>query len=81
MLNYFEGKNEWNLIKVICFFISETLREKCPNTEVFLVRISRIQNEYGEIPSISPYSVRMREYTDQKKLHIRTLFTQWKVIR
>ena len=34
-----------------------TLREKCPNTELFLVRILR---------SISPYSVRMWESTDQK---------------
>ena len=24
-----------------------TLREKCPNTEFFLVRISRIRAEYG----------------------------------
>ena len=31
------------------------LREKCPNTEFFLVRVFR----YGEIWSISPYSVRM----------------------
>ena len=27
---------------------------------------SCIQTEYGEIQSISPYSVRMRENTDQK---------------
>ena len=40
------------------------LREKCPNTELFLVR------------SISPYSVPMQENTDQKKLRILTLFTQ-----
>ena len=33
------------------------LREKCPNTEFFLVRIF-------------PYSVRVRENTEQKKLHI-----------
>ena len=33
---------------------------------VFLVRISRIQIEYGEIRSISPYSVRMLENADQK---------------
>ena len=37
---------------------------------------SRIWTEYGEILGISPYSVRMRENTDQKKLHIWTLFTQ-----
>ena len=38
---------------------------------------SRIQTEYGEIRSVSPYSVRMLENTDQKKLNIWTLFTQW----
>ena len=40
-----------------------TLREKCPHTEFFLVHIF-------------PYSVRMWENTDQKKLHIWTVFTQ-----
>ena len=50
----------------------------CPNTVFFLVfsgAFSRIQTKYGEIRSISPYSVRMRENTDQKKLRIWTLFT------
>ena len=37
---------------------------------------SRIRTEYGEIRSIFPYSVRIRENTDQKKLGIWTLFTQ-----
>ena len=37
---------------------------------------SRIRTEYGEMRSISPYSVWMRENTDQKKLRIWTLFTQ-----
>ena len=27
--------------------------------------------------NISPYSVQMRENTDQEKLRIRALFTQW----
>ena len=35
-----------------------------------------IRTEYGEMRSISPYSVRMRENTDQKKIRIWTLFTQ-----
>ena len=30
--------------------------------------ISRIQTEYGDLLLKSPYSVRMREYTDQKNL-------------
>ena len=37
---------------------------------------SHIPTEYGEIRSISPYAVRMRENTDQIKLRIWTLFTQ-----
>ena len=40
-----------------------TLCEKCLNMEFFLVRIF-------------PYSVQMRENTDQKKLRLWTLFTQ-----
>ena len=38
---------------------------------------SHIRTEYGEIRSISPYSVRMRENTDQKKLCIWALFMKW----
>ena len=41
-----------------------SLREKCPNTEFSLVRIF-------------PYSFRIRKSTDQKKVRIWTLFTQW----
>ena len=37
---------------------------------------SRVWTEYGEIRSIFPYSVQIREGTDQKKLRIWTLFTQ-----
>ena len=44
--------------------VTEALREKCPSTEFFLV-------------CIFPYSVRMQANTDQKKLRIWTLFTQW----
>ena len=36
----------------------------------------RIRTEYGEVRSVSPYSVRMRENTDKKKLCIWTLFRQ-----
>ena len=55
-------------LKKNCIFklkqTNQTLREKCPNTEFFLVRIF-------------PYSVQMRENTDQKKLRIWTPFAQW----
>ena len=37
---------------------------------------SRIWTEYRDLLSISPYSVPLRENTDQKKLHIWTLFMQ-----
>ena len=36
---------------------------------------SRIRTELEEILRISPYSVQIRENTDQKKLHFWTLFT------
>ena len=34
----------------------------------------KVQTEYGDLP---PYSVRIQENTDQKKLRIWTLFTHW----
>ena len=37
---------------------------------------SRIRTEYRDLLRKSPYSVRLRENTDQKKLRIWTLFTQ-----
>ena len=37
------------------------MREKCPYLEFFWSVFSRILTEYGEIPSISQYSIRMRE--------------------
>ena len=37
---------------------------------------SHIRTEYKKMRSISPYLVRMRKNTDQKKLRIWTLFTQ-----
>ena len=57
----------------------EVLREKCPNTEFFLVCISRIRTEYGEIRGICPYSVRTWENTDQNKLRVWALFKQYTV--
>ena len=38
---------------------------------------SYIQTEYGELLRKSPYSVQIQENTDQKKLRIWRLFTQW----
>ena len=50
-----------------CTLKQQILCEKYPNTEISLVRIR-----------IFSYSVQIRENTDQKKLRIWTLFTQWK---
>ena len=41
-----------------------TLREKCPYSELLWSVFSHIRTAYGEIRSISPYSVRMRENAD-----------------
>ena len=41
------------------------LREKRPFSELFWYLFFRIRTEYGEILGISPYTVRMRENTDQ----------------
>ena len=38
--------------------------EKCPYSKLFWSAFSRIWTEYGEIRSISPYSVRMRKNGD-----------------
>ena len=43
--------------------LTATLREKCPYSELFGSIFSRIRTGSGE--SISPYSVRMWENTDQ----------------
>ena len=51
-------------------FLKFSLREKCPNTEVFLVCI------FPYLDWIRGDTVQMRENTDQKNLRILTLFTQ-----
>ena len=43
----------------------DSLRKKCPYSELFWSTFSRIRTEYGEILLISPNSVRMRENADQ----------------
>ena len=50
----------------------------------FFPAFSRIWTEYREIRSISPYSVRMpenTENTDQKELRNWTFFTKWRLLR
>ena len=67
---YFELHILHHLIWILLHLL---LREKCLNTELFLVRIFPHSNW---IRRDTPYSVRMREDTDQKKFRIWTLFTQ-----
>ena len=50
---------------IIFYFPWYVLRKKCPYLEIFWSIFSRIRTEYGEIWSISPQSVTMRENTDQ----------------
>ena len=47
---------------------SSTLRRNCPYLDLFWSLLSRIQIEYGEVLCISPYSVRIRENTDQNNV-------------
>ena len=69
-------------------FSEDILLHKCGLHDVKSVQIRsffwslffHIQSEYGEILCISPYSVRVRENTDQKTLRIWTLFTQCYVL-
>ena len=42
-----------------------TLHKSDPYSELFWSLFSHIRTEYGDIRSIFPYSVRMRENTDQ----------------
>ena len=73
LLKHFSHGRETSL------FLNNQHCVKCVQIRNFFWSVfSRIRTEYGEIRSISPYSVRMRENTDQKKLRIWTLFTQCK---
>ena len=54
-------------VKAICSMLaSSTQCEKCPYSEFFCSLFPPIFTEYGEIIHISPYSVQMRENTEQK---------------
>ena len=59
------------LYNVLVYSDSNSLR--IPTVTVGKMQVER----YGEILRISPYSVRMRENTDQKNLCVWTFFTQW----
>ena len=48
-----------------------------PIPNIFWSVLSRIWIEYGDLIRKSQYLVRIQGNTDQKKLRIFTLFTQW----
>ena len=50
--------------------VDKAQRAKCPNTEFFLVCIFLY---------LDLYSVKIQKNKDQKKFHIWTLFTQWRL--
>ena len=50
----------------MCKYNILSLREKCPYSEFFWFSFSLIRTEYSEMLRIFPYSVWMRENTDQK---------------
>ena len=66
-------ENEW-VTEIIAseYFTGESIELEEKNTVWYV-------SKYGVFSG--PYSVRMRENTDQKKLRIWTLFTQWKNIQ
>ena len=53
-----------DVVKVSYFSQSIILRKKCPYSELFWFVFSSILSEYGEMRSISPYSVQTRENKD-----------------
>ena len=60
-------KNEYIYFEAIIYILAEgiTLLEKCSYSDLFWFIFSSIWTEYLEIRSISPYSVRIQENTDQ----------------
>ena len=54
-------------------------REKCPKIDFFLVRIFLYSYWIRKFTK-SPYSVRIQDNKDQKKLGIWTIFTHWRLI-
>ena len=53
------------------FTLKNTLRKKCPYSQFFCSAFSCIPPKYGKMRSISPYSVWLRENTEQKNSEYR----------
>ena len=62
------------LCTIAIFYYYHPLREKCPNTEFFLVRI------FLYSVGLNTHSLRIQENRNKKKLRIWTLFTQWSLM-
>ena len=54
-----------------------TFRKKCPYSEFFWSLFFHIRSEYGKMFHISPYSVRIRENTDQKNSEYGPFYAVW----
>ena len=52
-------------MRIEIIYLLPSLRERCPYSELFWSVFSRIWIEYGRTLHNSPYSVWMRENTDQ----------------
>ena len=78
--NVFRSDVYWTLAYKYIDPMKKSLDHHCvKSVEIrgfFWSLFSRIRTEYGEIQSISLYSVRMRENTDQKMLRLWTHFTE-----
>ena len=68
-----------NKCRILKIYKTNSLRKKCPDSELFWSVFSRIRTEYGKIRSTSPYSVRMRENADQSNSEYKTVvvFCKW----
>ena len=72
--------NIWHISDVYFHLRKDSLREKCPKPEFFLVRIFP-HSDWIRRDTSHPYSDRMRENTDQKKLSIWTLsHCDWELV-
>ena len=63
------------------YYDFDTLREKRLYWELFWSVFSSIRTEYGEIQSISPHSVQMRENTDQNNSEYGQILRSDKIFR
>ena len=67
------GANEYRMI----FSLLQHCVKSFKIRSFFWPIFSCIRTEYRDLLRKSPYSVRIHENADQKKLHIWTIFTQW----